>query len=99
MALNPMSGTSTNSVIDSDFQSALAALQAHKLGDAAQLFDAVLRVEPKHVGALNFMVVLTQLGRLTEAETYFRRALQYQPPSDTTLYNYGIVLKVLNRPA
>ncbi|HMF22188.1 MAG TPA: tetratricopeptide repeat protein [Pseudolabrys sp.] len=96
MALNKMSGTATNS----DFQNALSALQAGKLGDAVRQFDAVLRVEPKHVGALNLMgVVFTQLGRFTEAETYYRRALEHQPPSDTTLYNYGIVLKVLNRPA
>jgi protein O-GlcNAc transferase len=86
--------------IDRDFQSALAALQARRLGDAARLFDAVLRAEPKHVGALNLMgVVLMQLGRFTEAETYFRRALQYHPPSDATLHNYGVALRALNRPA
>jgi protein O-GlcNAc transferase len=44
-------------------------------------------------------VALMQLGRFTEAESYFRRALQHAPPSDATLYNYGIVLRVLNRPA
>jgi Flp pilus assembly protein TadD len=77
-ALNPMSrASSTNSVINRDFESALAALQAGKLGDAVGLFNAVLSVEPKHVGTLNLMgVVLTQLGRFTEAETYLRRALQ-----------------------
>jgi protein O-GlcNAc transferase len=92
--------SATNSVINRDFQSALSALQAGKLGDAVRLFDTVLRVEPKHLGALNLMaVVLTQLGRFTEAESYFCRALQDHPPSDATLYNYGIVLKVLNRPA
>src|SRR5689334_16758820 len=86
--------------IDRDFQSALSALQARKPGDAVRLFEAVLRVEPKHVGALNLLgVVLTQLGRFTEAESYLQRALQHAPPSDPTLYNYGIVLKVLNRPA
>jgi protein O-GlcNAc transferase len=85
--------------IDREFQSALSALQAGKLGDAVRLFEAVLRVEPKHVGALNLMgLVLTRLGRFTEAESYLHRALQHAPPSDATLYNYGIVLKVLNRP-
>jgi Tfp pilus assembly protein PilF len=94
-----MTSASTNSDINRDFQGALSALQARKLGDAARLCDAVLRVEPKHAGALNVMaVVLTQLGRFAEAETYFRRAVQHHPPSDGTLYNYGIVLKVLNRP-
>jgi Tfp pilus assembly protein PilF len=90
-----MSKTSSKPVtIDRDFQGALSALQAGKLGDAARLFDAVLHIEPKHAGALNLMAVaLMQLGRFTEAESYFRRALQHAPPSDVTLYNYGIVLK------
>lgn len=93
-------GSATQVTIDRDFQSALSALQAGKPGDAVRLFEAVLRVEPEHVGALNLLgVVLTQLGRFTEAEGYLRRALQHTPPSDVTLYNYGIVLKVLNRPA
>jgi Tfp pilus assembly protein PilF len=96
-----MSNPSSKPVtIDRDFQGALSALQAGKLGDAVRLFDAVLRVEPQHAGALNLMAVaLMQLGRFTEAESYFRRALEHHPPSDATLYNYGIVLKVLNRPA
>jgi protein O-GlcNAc transferase len=95
-----MSRTSTNGIIDRDFQSAMAALRARKLGDAARLFDAVLRAEPKHRGALNLMgVVLMQLRRFTEAESYFRRALQYHPPSDVTLYNYGLALRAMNRPA
>jgi hypothetical protein len=46
--------------VNRDFQSALTALQASKLGEAVQLFNAVLCVEPNHVGALNLMgVVLT----------------------------------------
>src|SRR5215467_16076862 len=100
MAINHMSGTATSSAVDRDFQSALAALRARKLSDAARLFDSVLRIEPKHLGAVNLMgVVLTQLGRFTEAEAYFRRALQHRPPSDVTLYNYGIALRAMNRPA
>ena len=95
-----MSRISTNGSIDRDFQSALVALRARDLGNAARLFEAVLRVEPKHVGALNLMaVVLTQLGRFGEAETYFRRALQHHPPSNVTLHNYGIALRAFNRPA
>jgi protein O-GlcNAc transferase len=82
-----------------NFQGALSALQAGKLGDAEHLFKAVLHAEPTHVGALNLMgVVLSQLKRFAEAENYFRRALQHGQ-SDVTLYNYGVVLKALNRPA
>jgi hypothetical protein len=58
-------GSATQVTIDRDFQSALSALQAGKPGDAVRLFEAVLRVEPEHVGALNLLgVVLTQLGAL-----------------------------------
>jgi protein O-GlcNAc transferase len=95
-----MNRASTTSDINRDFHSALSALQVGNLGDAVRWSEAVLRVEPKHFGALNVMgVVLTKLGRFAEAGTYYRQALQRQPPSDGTLYNYGIVLKLLNRPA
>ena len=83
-----------------DFQNGLIALQAGRAADAERLFKAVLRTEPKHVGALNLMgVVLMQLDRFAEAESYFHRALQQHARSDPTLYNYGLVLKALNRPA
>jgi protein O-GlcNAc transferase len=95
-----MSTAATTSDIDRDFHSALSALQVGNLTDAMKWSESVLRLEPKHFGALNVMaVVLTQLGRFAEAEPYYRRALQREPPSDGTLYNYGIVLKLLNRPA
>ena len=83
-----------------NFQSALEALRLGKFEDAERLFKAVLRNEPKHIGALNLMgVALMQCKRFAEAEPYFRRALQQNSHSDATLYNYGIVLKALNRPA
>jgi protein O-GlcNAc transferase len=83
-----------------DFQDALSALQAGKADDAERLFRAVLRAEPKHIGALNLMgVVLMQRKRFGDAEDYFRRALQENPRSEATLYNYGLVLKALVRPA
>jgi len=83
-----------------EFQDALSALQAGKTEDAERLFRAVLRAEPKHVGALNLMgVVLMQRQRFAEAEPYFRNALQQNSRSDATLYNHGLALKALNRPA
>jgi protein O-GlcNAc transferase len=83
-----------------EFQNALADLQVGKLEHAERLFKAVLRAEPKHLGALNLLgVVLTQRKRFAEAEPFFRRALQQNSRSDATLYNYGLVLKALNRPA
>ncbi len=95
-----MSTASNTGVVNRDFQRGLAALQARDLGNAARLFEAVLRAERKHVGALNLMgVVLTQLGRFTEAETYFLRTLRFHPASNVTLHNYGVALRALNRPA
>ena len=83
-----------------EFAEAILALQAGKLGDAARLFDAVLRADPKHLGALNLMaVMLINSKRFAEAENYLRRALQHHLQSDATLSNYGAVLKALNRPA
>ncbi|MGN6748734.1 MAG: tetratricopeptide repeat protein [Xanthobacteraceae bacterium] len=74
-------------------------MQGGKPDDAARLFDAVLRADPKHIGALNLMsVVLINSKRFAEAENYLRRALEHHPRSDATLSNYGIVLKALNRP-
>jgi predicted O-linked N-acetylglucosamine transferase (SPINDLY family) len=81
-------------------QRAMAALQARNFTDAERLFKEVLRVQPKHVAALNLLgIVLLQTGRFAEAETFLRQALNEYPKSDATLYNYGIALKALNRPA
>jgi protein O-GlcNAc transferase len=82
-----------------EFQDGLSALQAGRPVDAERSFHAVLRNEPKHLGALNLMgVVLMRRQRYAEAEHYFRRALEQYSRSDATLYNYGLVLKALNRP-
>ena len=80
-------------------QRGLLALRAGNFDDAGRLFNDVLRVQPRHVGALNLLgIVLIQRGRFVEAENYLRLALQENATSDATLYNYGIVLKALNRP-
>ncbi len=91
----------TTAVTDTDnFRRGLSAFQAGQFKDAERLFKAVLRIDRKHVAALNLLgTVLTQLGGFSEAETYFRRALEQQPQSEVTLYNYGLVLKALVRPA
>jgi protein O-GlcNAc transferase len=82
------------------FQQALAAFQAGNVENAENLFKAVLRQQPRNVGALNLLgIVLTRVGKFAEAETYLRRAMQEQGGSDVTLHNYALVLKALNRPA
>jgi protein O-GlcNAc transferase len=81
-------------------QRGLSALRAGNFDDAGRLFQDVLRVQPRHVGALNLLgIVLIQSGKYADAENYLRLALQENAGSDSTLYNYGIVLKALNRPA
>ena len=81
------------------FRQALASLQAGKLNDADRSFKEVLRHQPDHVAALNLLaVVLTHLEKYAEAEHYVQLALKLNSSSDTTYYNYGIILKALKRP-
>jgi predicted O-linked N-acetylglucosamine transferase (SPINDLY family) len=82
------------------FRQAVSAMQAHDVNAAEQAFRGVLQVQPRHVGALNlFTVLLISLGRFEEAERYACLALNEDATSDATLYNYGLVLKALKRPA
>ena len=62
---------------DDIFQRAMAALQAGKTGEAELAFAALLKAQPKHVGALNLLgIVLMQQGRFEEAEPFTKRALK-----------------------
>ena len=75
-------------------------MQARDIAAAEQAFRGVLQLQPRHVGALNlFAVLLISLGRFEEAERYARLALDEDATSDVTLYNYGLILKALKRPA
>ncbi len=81
------------------FQSAFAAFQQGRLGDAERDLRRILRKAPDHIGALNVLaIVYVTLKRHAEAEPHLKAALRLQPRSDVTLYNYGLVLKALNRP-
>lgn len=80
------------------FQTAFAAFQQGRLGDAERDLRRILRKVPEHVGALNVLaIVLVTLKRHAEAEPHLKAAIRLQPRSDVTLYNYGLVLKALNR--
>jgi len=82
------------------FRQAISAMQARDIAAAEQAFRGVLQLQPRHVGALNlFAVLLISLGRFEEAERYARLALDEDATSDVTLYNYGLILKALKRPA
>jgi Tfp pilus assembly protein PilF len=81
------------------FGRAIASFRAGRLEDAERCFTEVLQHDPKHVAALNLLgVLLTHLRRYPEAEPIFRSALAANSNSDTTFYNFGIVLKALKRP-
>jgi predicted O-linked N-acetylglucosamine transferase (SPINDLY family) len=85
---------------DQIFQQAVAALNARQLADAGRLFRRVLGAQPNHVGALNLLTaVLMNEGRFSEAETFIARAVALGGASDISHYNYGLILKQLNRPA
>ncbi len=87
-------------LVDDEFQRGMSALRAGDIVNAENLFKTALRIEPRHVAALNLLgIVMTQRGRFAEAETYLRRALDVSANSDATLTNYGLVLKALKRPA
>ena len=84
---------------DESFDQAIASFQAGRLDDAEGHFKKVLRHQPKHVAALNFLsVILSQLKRYSEAEPYIKLAVKLNANSDASFYNYGIILKSLNRP-
>jgi len=80
------------------FKQAVASFQAGQLNDAERFFKDVLRHEPRHVGALNLLsVLLTHRKRYAGAEPYVKTAIELNA-SDTTYYNYGIILNALKRP-
>ena len=84
---------------DKIFSQAVSAMQGSDVATAEQAFKHVLKVQPRHLGALNlFAVLLTSLRRFEEAERYARLALNEDATSDATLYNYGLILKALKRP-
>jgi protein O-GlcNAc transferase len=84
--------------VDELFQRACAYLNKRNLAEAERLYKQILRVQPKHLGALNLLgILLAQLDRNEEAERYIRAALSINPGAEATQYNYGTVLKKLKR--
>ena len=87
-------------VDNATFQRAMAALQARNITDAERLFKDVLRTQPKHVAALNLLgVIFCKPADLPKPRPTCGKRVNEYPKSDATLYNYGIALKALNRPA
>jgi protein O-GlcNAc transferase len=84
---------------DEIFRSALSALDGRNISEAERLFKELLNSQPNHIGALNLLTIVLMTGeRFAEAEGYIEKALALNQSSDVSFYNYGIILKRLNRP-
>jgi protein O-GlcNAc transferase len=81
------------------FQDAFGAFNLQKYEDADRLFRKFLKSHPSHVGALNLLtIVLIRMARFAEAEPFIARAVKLDQSSDVSFYNYGIILRTLNKP-
>ena len=81
-----------------DFARAMALLRQGRVADAIPIYEAVLRREPKNIGALNLLgVSLMQIGRLEDAIIAIKRALSIDPDQGPAHYNLGTILHGLGR--
>ena len=83
---------------DQILQNAWRLHQAGQFAEAARLYNQVLTLNPRHVGALQMLGFLHfQRGELGEADRIMERALKLNPTSVDALYNRGCVLQALGR--
>jgi predicted O-linked N-acetylglucosamine transferase (SPINDLY family) len=81
------------------FNGAVSALNGRNLPEAERLFKKLLRIDEKHVPALNLLtVVLMSMDRFSDAEKFIARAVKLNQSSDVSFYNYGLISKKLNKP-
>lgn len=84
---------------DKLFSDALAALNSRNFAEAEKLFRRVLDRQLGHVAALNLLtVVLMSVQRFAEAEPFIAKAVALNQSSDVSFYNYGLILKHLDKP-
>lgn len=80
------------------FKKALLALNSSDMRKAEEGFRRTIRLDPAHVPALNLLVVvLMRARRFAEAEPFIARAVSLNTASDVSFYNYGLILKNLNK--
>jgi tetratricopeptide (TPR) repeat protein len=81
------------------YELAVARHRAGRLGDAEQLYRAVLKVEPDHVGALHYLgLACAQGGKFDEAVTLLRQAVALDENSAEGHNNLGLALAALKHP-
>jgi predicted O-linked N-acetylglucosamine transferase (SPINDLY family) len=85
---------------DAQYQNAVRAHQAGKLGEAAQLYAEILRAEPRHFPALFSLGYLNlQTGRFEDAQRLLGEALRLNANSPDALFLRGSALQQLKRAA
>jgi len=85
--------------ISQEFDRAFRLHQQGKLREAYFRYDAILKVEPAHVGALHYSgVVLYQSGKHAQAAERIRAALEVQPAQPDAWSNLALVLEAVGRP-
>ena len=84
--------------ISQEFDRAFRLHQQGKLREAFFRYDAILKAEPTHVGALHYSgVVLYQAGKLPEAAERIRAALNVHPAQPEAWSNLALVLEAVGR--
>jgi tetratricopeptide (TPR) repeat protein len=74
------------------FEAAAKSLVAGDYPAAERGFQAVLKVQPNHVGALgNLGIIYSRTGRTDQAITVYRKALALSPNDKAILLNLGLV--------
>jgi len=80
------------------FDMAVALHRQGRLREAGQVYRAILKLDPDHVGALHYLgAIATQLGRPQDAERLLRRALALKPELAEAHNDLGIALGSLGR--
>lgn len=82
-----------------EFSKATALFQQGRFAEAIPVYEAILRREPRNIGAANLLgIALMQTGRLEEAAAAIRNALRADPNQPDAHYNLAVVLQTLGRP-
>jgi predicted O-linked N-acetylglucosamine transferase (SPINDLY family) len=81
-----------------EFDRALRLHRDGKLREAFLRYDAILKAEPTHAGALHYSgVVLYQSGRLADAAERIRAAIRLEPAQADAWSNLALVLEAAGR--
>jgi protein O-GlcNAc transferase len=83
---------------EAGLQDAMRLRRAGRLAEAAQIYQAILKDQPRHYEALHALGILNyQAGRFEEAERLIGEATRVNPKAADALYNRGSLLLKLNR--